>query len=1050
MRISIAYTRLIVMIAATAIILCASFAWAQSGTTSLRGTVLDKSGAAVKADKIMLNSNERAFSRTTSSGSTGEFEFLQLPPGTYSLRVEVTGFKTYEQRIELLVNTPSTINAVMEVGKAKEVVEVRGEAANVNTTDASVGNSFGEKEVETLPFLARNPVDLLMIQPGVVYTGESDTDQLSLGSINGLDQREGAVNGVRGNQTNVTLDGVDDNDWQNQSPFTSALPVTLDSVQEFRVTTTNANTTEGVSGGAQVALVTKSGTDAWHGNVRWYYRTSGATANNYFNNLDDIPRPKLQRNIAGGSLGGPIKKARGYFFLDNEERREASAETVTPRIIATDSMRDGVLIYSCQTASQCPTSTVEGMTASHPVPAGSFGLTPAQLQELDPAGLGVNSAMLNYMGLVPHGNDPSVGPDVGLNFTGLAFNAPIAVATNVYTARTDFMLTRDGRHSMFVRGILGGIGDDLVPAQFPGQPAASRLLNNSRGIAVQYQAQISPTVLNTMRWGFTRMGIEQSGTSGPQFTVVPFDDLLNYGRAGSSKVPVNQIKDDLSLTRGTHTLQFGGNVEFVRNNRVSEILSFPFYGVNSGFCLEQCADSFNSLAGKGFPIGGNEPLFTDAFMALVGAVTNVRASYLADPHSETFLAPGSPDKRRFAEDDSEVYAQDNWRIRPNLNLTLGLRWGYDTPVWETNGLQVAPTTDPLAWFQQRERNMYAGISSSASPMLSWGLAGKANGRPSWWQPVYTNFAPRAAVAWSPSYSDGILKTIFGGAGKSSIRAGAGIFYSKVGQPMAVDSDLNGSPGTATTLSNSNFFSLANSPRFSGSCNNTGCTGFPSLDLYITPPTSAMFPSTPTPSGANVGFVIDDHLRTPYSMNFTLSVQRQLPKGFITEIAYVGSLGRRLLAKIDYAEDLGYMTDPTSKQTMWGAERQIATLANITPSHRAPAIDPTNLSQVATIQSIPFFTNMLPNMPAFAAAYLNNPALANLTPTQAFYSYLMQVSAPSWTDSLFYMDRPLSFGAPSPWNTTVDLNSPDLCFSTSSSRACLVGPISGVQISTAFR
>ena len=1015
MKISIAYTRLIVIIAATAIILCASFAWAQSGTTSLRGTVLDKSGAAVKADKIMLNSNERAFSRTTSSGSTGEFEFLQLPPGTYSLRVEVAGFKTYEQSIELLVNTPSTINAVLEVGNAKEVVEVRGESATVNTTDASVGNSFGESEVKTLPFLARNVVNLLMVQPGVVFTGESDTDQLSLGSNNNLDQREGAVNGVRGNQTNVTLDGVDDNDWQNQSAFTSALPVTLDSVQEFRVTTTNANTTEGVSGGAQVSLVTKSGTNAWHGDVRWYYRTSGATANNYFNNLNDIPRPKLQRNIAGGSLGGPIKKGRAYFFLDNEERREASAEAVTPRIVPTDSLRNGVLIYSCQTASQCPGGTVQGNS----VPAGSFGLTPAQVQQLDPAGLGVNSAMLNYMGLYPHGNDPSIGPDLGLNFTGVAFNAPIKVATNVYTARTDFMLTRDGRHSMFVRGILSGIGDDLVPAQFPGQSAASRLLNNSRGIAVQYQALISPSALNTLRYGFTRLGIEQSGTSGPAFTVLPFDDIFNYGRAGSHKVPVNQINDDFSLTRGTHTLQFGGNVLFVRNHRVSDALSFPFYGENSGWCLQQCADAFNSLALDGFPVAGNEPLFTDAFIALTGAVTNARASYLADPHSGSFLAPGSPDGRTFAENDLELYAQDNWRFRPNLSLTLGLRYGYDTPVWETNGYQVAPTIDPLAWFLQRERNMYAGIPSDASPLLSWGLAGKANGKGSWWQPVRTNFAPRVALAWSPGYSDGILKTVFGGAGKSSIRAGAGIFFSRVGQPMAVDSDLNGSPGTATTLSNSNFFTLANAPRFSGSCNNTVCSDFPSPDLYFTPPTSATFPLTPTPNGSNVGFAIDNRLRTPYSMNFTLSVQRQLPKGFITDIAYVGSLGRRLLAKTDYAEYTGDMTDPTSKQALWAAYGQIATLANITPSHRAPAINPTDFSQLATIQSIPFFTNMLPNMPAFTAAYLNNPAYANLTPTQAFYSYVMQVSAPSWTDALFYMDRPLQFSAPSPWNMTVD-------------------------------
>jgi len=188
-----------------------------------------------------------------------------LSPGTYRLVIELQGFKRYQKTdLELLLNTPVTVNATLAVGDVKETVEVRGEAATVNTTDATTGTSFGEREVKTFPFLARNPEDLLTIQPGVLYTGESDTDQLSTSSNNNLDQREGAVNGVRGNQTNVTLDGVDGNDWQNQSAFTSALFVTLDSLQEFRVTTANANSTDGGAVGAQVACHEK-----WSERMAW-------------------------------------------------------------------------------------------------------------------------------------------------------------------------------------------------------------------------------------------------------------------------------------------------------------------------------------------------------------------------------------------------------------------------------------------------------------------------------------------------------------------------------------------------------------------------------------------------------------------------------------------------------------------------------------------------------------------------------------------------------------------------------------------------------------
>jgi len=1020
-----------ILISSLTFIFSVTCAWAQN-VGSLSGTVSDPAGAAVSGAKVTVTDIASNAERTTETDKNGEFNFVQLPPGTYKVEVVKDGFRaSITSKVSVLIATPTNLDIRMEIGAISERVIVESAAPTLNTEDASVGNAFNEDQVKSLPFLARNVVNLLTLQPGVVFTGRSDTDRLSMGSIATLDLREGVVNGIRGNQNSVTVDGVDSNDWQNQAAFTSALPVTLDSVQEFRVTTTNANATNGLVGGAQVQLVTKSGSNQFHGNARWYYRTTGAAANSFFNNAAHIPRAKDQRNIGGGSLGGPIRKDRMYFFLDNEERREAVGASGT-RIVPSDFLRDGVLVYKCATASQCPGGTVAGIAGSHTVPAGFQGITPAQIKSLDPAGIGINTAMVPYMNLFPHGTDTTQGLDAtptgAQDFIGFTFNPPVQTSNNVYIGRIDYNLTKDGRHSIFWRGSLQGLKTDLTPAQFPGESAASQLLNNSRGYAIQYQGQLTSNLINTARYGFTRLGVAQSGTVGGSFSVRSFDNVLNFGaRPVQRAVPVHEINDDVSWIKGKHTLQMGGVLRLVTNDRISQASSFPAYSVNNGFCIGLCGDVSSCLgnagcaAGATLPAAANGTAVTRAFMMLTGSITQVNATFFADPSTGTVSPAGTPAARSFEERVGELYGQDSWRLRSNLTVTLGLRWGYETPVWETNGFQVRPTFDIMQWFHQRMIDMNAGRPSDASPLLSWTPAGKANGQPSWYNPDHKDFAPRVALAYSPNYSDGLLNAVFGGPGKSSLRLGAGIFYDKIGQALAIDSDLSGSPGTATALINgSQQFSLATAPRFSGSCTATGCTGLPNAGPpFFTPPTKASFPFTPPSNVSGLGFAVDQNLRTPYSIHLTASVQRELPKHFVLDVAYVGTLGRRLLGKTDYGQYLD-IRDPKSGVDLFTAFRQIATIANITPS-KGPSISPTNVAQVATIQSIPFFDNMLPNMPAFLAAEFPKTAgYANLTPTQAFYAFSVRAAGQSWSCALFPIDTdPSPGGIPSPWNATVD-------------------------------
>ena len=1020
------------------LLVAATGAWAQTGTTAVNGDVTDPQGKAIVGAKVTVVHAETGTGRSENTDTNGHYQFQALPPGVYTVRVEMKGFRSVIQEgVELQVATNNKLDIRLEIGQVAETVEVSGAAPAINTEDASTGNPFDEREVKQLPFLARNVVNLLTLQPGVVFTGNSDTDRLSQGDISTLDGREGTVNGVRGNQTNISLDGADVNDWQNQAAFTSALPVTLDSIQEFRVTTANANATDGVASGAQVALVTKSGTDEFHGNVRWYYRTSGATANSFFNLLaqPQIGRPKLQRNIAGGSLGGPIKKDRLFFFLDNEERREASSFSVTPREVPSDALRAGVLVYACaatatQTAVQvCPGgNTVQGLGGKSFVMApGTFGLTPAQFQSIDPAGLGVNPAMINYMAQLPVGNDPAQAFDDprALAFNGLVFNAPESTSNNVYTARLDYNLTRDGRQTIFARGVLGGLNTNLIEANFPGEAPTSTLLNNSRGVSVGYTAQIRNNITNSLHYGFTRLGVSQSGAQGGLFSVRSFTDIENFSRAFGHQAPVHEIKDDVGWTLGRHTIQFGGALRFIRNHRQDATLSFPNFFVNNGFCQGLCQQAALELGSAGspganFPAEDNVTAVTRAMMMLTGSITQVNTSFFTgNTKTGSILPQGSTELREFAENDYELYVQDSWRIRNNVTITAGLRYAYDTPPWEVNGFETAVSTDIHQWLVQREINQANGIPSSASPMLSWHLAGRANGQQSWYNPNRKDFAPRMALAWSPGYQDGVLKSLFGGPGKTSIRLGAGFFYDRMGQAMADEIDLNGSPGIGSPLiDGSQQFSFATAPRFSGSCTFAGCTGLPPLSAFFAPLTSSNF--TPAPDTSNLGFVIDNHLHTPYTIDFNVSLQRELPKKIVLDVAYVGTMGRRLLAKTDYAQYLN-ITDTKSKTTLFQAYDQIVKLAGPNLFTSGIALDPTNVAQLQTIKDIPFFNNLLPNMPALLNATFGGPA--NLTPTQAFYSFVMQDlgGSPSWSCALFLMDIPTLTGLPSPWNSKVDPN-----------------------------
>src|SRR6516162_443663 len=493
--------------------------FAQVGTTSLHGTVQDKSGGVVGSAKIKIVKTDQGIAYESTSSERGEYQFLSLAPGSYSLSVEADGFRKFEQRdIELLVNNPATVNVTLEVGSTTQTVEVSAQAAAINTTDASLGIAFNNQQVKELPLESRNVGDLLSLQAGVVYTGNNPNIDTN------TDTRSGAVNGARSDQSNVTLDGIPVNPKGGYA-FQSVLPVTLDSVEEFRVTTSNADADEGVAGGAQVALVTKSGTNNFHGSAYEYNRNSYFSANDYFLKASQLQSGEpnvpqfLNRNIFGGSVGGPIKKDRLFIFANYEGYRDVEQVSAL-RTVPSAALRDGVVEYVCGTPSACPGNTVTGFSgASYSAGAGNFALSPAQLTAMDPVGtlpgytgsVGPNPAVVSFFNKTyPLPNDTSVGD--GLNTLGYRFAAPTQNTKNWYIAKIDYNITRDGKHRLSLSGALANQNQANAPF-LPGQVPITSIVNYNKGLIASYSAVISPSLINNFHYGFIRQSLGTIGNT---------------------------------------------------------------------------------------------------------------------------------------------------------------------------------------------------------------------------------------------------------------------------------------------------------------------------------------------------------------------------------------------------------------------------------------------------------------------------------------------------------------------------------------------------------
>jgi hypothetical protein len=906
---------------------CPLLLWSQTGLTSLRGTVTDPSGALLAGAEVSLENPATGFHAANRTDQNGAYEFPQLPPGKYTITLTKAGFGKQAKTAELLVSQPATINFALSVQATTESIEVSDVAQTINTTDATIGNAVSNSTIEALPIEGRNAPDLLSLQPGVVYLNSRVTNP-------DLDSRSGAVNGARSDQGNITLDGVDDNDQRQGYAFTGALRSTLDSVEEFRVSTTNSNADSGRSSGAQVTLVTKSGTNHFHGSLYEYNRNSLGHANNWFNKAAEIDaglpnKPgQLIRNTFGGTFGGPIKKDKIFFFLNYEGQKtqENQQQNLT---VPTASFTAGNVSYDCTGDPACPANGVQT-------------LTPTQVASMDPLctttcpwGPGEDPNAVATFGAYPAPNSP--GGD-GLNTGGFTWSAPNPARLNTYIVKLDDQLS--DRQRLFVRANLQGDRISSAP-QFPGDPPNASIVDTAKGVAVGHTWTISSALINNFRYGYIRQALNNVGAGNASFSdFAGISPLTAENNTTILDVPVHNLIDDFTWVKGKHTLQFGANYRLIHNNSSSNNVSFSS-ATSGGANISQAAiaGTFQSFDPEafGFPaVSGNfSTSYDNAITAIAGLLStiNVHNNYeVASATSAALLPTGAIITRDFKANEFEWYVQDSWRVKPNLTVTVGLRHTLLQTPYEVHGQQVAPTIDLHQWFINRSIAASQGLGNQ--PEIAFAPSGQSRGGSAYWSMNKLNFAPRFAVAYSPD-------------GKTSIRAGLGMYYDHFGQGIVDGFSQFGSFGlTSTQAAPSNIFTPDDVPRY------TARDAVPALPGGA-PAQTVTYPAFPPDDPNTTGFTfnsngIDGRIKTPYSMAADFSIQRQVGRGWTFEAAYVGRFGRHLLQQRDLAAATD-LVDPQSGMDYYTAATLMSKLALTNGEDSG-----------ATISAIPYFEDLFPS------------------------------------------------------------------------------------------
>ena len=947
--------------------------YGQSNTSSLSGTVVDGTGAVIPGVSISLANTASGSAQEGHTNSSGEFSFEQLAPGSYEVTAKAPDFTEQLQKVELLISTPLKLHFRLTAGTS-EIVLVEATVAALDTTDATLGKAFNSQQIQNLPYLANNVTYLLSLQPGVLALDSG----AQTGGLN-QDTRTGIVNGARQDQTNLTLDGVDNNDQIFGYAFNGALRSTRESVEEFRVTTTNANADAGRSSGAQVSLVTRSGTNAYHGSAYEFYRDPATTSNNWFNKQaqlnSGLPNvaAKVLEHTYGASLGLPIKKDKLFFFGAYEGFTQASNILVSQTVPST--LGGGGLVTGNVTYQVCPTSA--GCKSSTTTKT----LTPTDIAQLDGrvndsaclttacAAPSTSAAAIAYFKTFPLANSNATGDGYNTGTYNFTSPAPIHQITN--TARLDYNFS--AKQSFFVRGNLQS-DNESTALQFPGLPAAATIFGNNKGMVAGWIWNVSDHATNNFRYGFTRLGNASRGTGSQPF--VSFGAFTNINATTSTSVygvDTNDFEDEYTLIKGRHTIQAGASIYLISNGQHFDGTLQNYANVDpnllstAAIANQGTGGSFDpaafNCADCGTVSSGFQNFYNAAIIANAGVIERARSGTAFKIVGNTMVPQpaGYVPTFTYRNLEQEYFVQDQWKATSRLTLTVGLRYVYLGVPYETSGQQIAPSISLNQFLNDRIAGAASG--NAYTDPISFRTAGSKNGQPNFWTPQKLNFAPRFAFAYATADN------------KSSVRGGFALSFDHFGQAIIDNYQSSNSALFSVVPTNQTYFDadINTNPRF------TGYHDVPSSGGYTD---TLQLPYTPADQAFSFDNSINDKQNTPYAETFNLTLEHQFPHSLDVTASYVGRLGRHLLQSRDAAQPTNYV-DPGSGQSYFQAATAYRKLLDA-------GVSPANIPNTG------YFQNLFPNFSVL------NGSGGTYTGAQAYYASL-GANIGNETNTLFQAD-----------------------------------------------
>lgn len=810
-----------------ALVLAASAAYAQTGTVS--GTIVDPSGARVPDARITAKNQATASARTAVTDANGTYSIPNLAVGAYDITVEKQGFSALQFKgITLTVAQNLTLDGTLQVGAASQAVEVSGAGiAPINLEDAQLSNVVEQRKIVDLPLITRDPYQLVLLSPG------SQQVNSALGGF--------SINGQRERNNNFLVDGTDNNDASVPGIAGGISTLNPDSTQEFRVITNNFLPEFGRNTGAIIDVVTKSGSNQFHGDLYEFNRVNALAARDYFNPTPD-PQNPFVRNQFGASLGGPIKKDKTFFFVNSEWDRFRTTLT-NSAVVPTAQFKSGIF-------------TADGQQINLASPSSSNNAL----------GLPLDPTMQKILSQYPNPNGPAVDSIRGIYF--FPTGEPLDSA-NV-TFRLDHRF--NDKYSVSARYIYNGLTDgnsldEIIPG-IGGVATAQQSHNDS----LNFIAAFRPNLVNEFRAGFNRTddaftcngasSIDKVGSldnfgfgsdySFNTSTNVPTISDFACGALGDSNGQARRagawsLANNLSWIRGAHSIKFGGEFRYIYENGfdafgsrpVVDFTSFGNFGIQVVNCPGACE---------------NDEVLQTMAAALLG-VPGIQSQ------TQFFNAQGTrtaTDFREFVQHEYGFFVQDSWKVRKNLTLELGMRYEFDGVPFERDG----------------NLSNLLNQQASAAPPITFQTVGPGTGR-RLYRDDYHDFEPRLGLAWDPF-----------GTGKTSFRVGYGIFHDRIFGNLFTN--LKGNPPFVAGVQNFPNDDFAN-----------GIGNVVTL-ASLRPPVTQPAPSASVPDGSLLTgiSIINPNLKTPYTQSWNVGIQRDLGAGMTIEVDYVGSGTHRLVRSID--------------------------------------------------------------------------------------------------------------------------------------------------------